>query len=173
MLKSNRILLLLALSLSFFNVSTHAAEDAGHGHDYRTFHSSGHIDYGKIEDSYTSDLVMYLAGNQFMVMEELIQDFLSKHKNIKTVYVDSAREAIEAVSDQRADVAVYDAPIMRYILTHEYDHDMQVLPQEFARQDYAIGLPSDSPLREPINQTLLRHTATPVWQDTLFKYLGN
>ena len=53
------------------------------------------------------------------------------------------------------------------------DHDMQVLPQEFARQDYAIGLPSDSPLREPINQTLLSHTATPVWQDTLFKYLGN
>lgn len=99
-------------------------------------------------------------------------EYLDRQR-IKTVSVDSAREAIEAVSDQRADVAVYDAPIMRYILTHEYDHNMQVLPQEFARQDYAIGLPSDSPLREPINQTLLRHTATPVWQDTLFKYLGN
>ncbi len=89
MLKSNRIIMLLALFLSFFNVSAYAAEDAGHGHDYRTFHSNGHIDYGKIEDSYTSDLVMYLAGNQFMVMEELIKDFLSKHKNIKTVYVET------------------------------------------------------------------------------------
>ena len=37
-----------------------AAKDAGHGHDYRTFHSSGNIDYGEIKDSYTSDLVMYL-----------------------------------------------------------------------------------------------------------------
>lgn len=89
MLKLNRIILLLAILLSFFNVSSHAAKDAGHGHDYRTFHSNGHIDYGKIEDSYTSELVMYLAGNQFMVMEELIKDFLSKHKNIKTVYVET------------------------------------------------------------------------------------
>ncbi len=65
------------------------AKDAGHGHDYRTFHVNGGIDYGKIKDSYTSDLVMYLAGNQFMVMQELIKDFQSKNKNIKTVYVET------------------------------------------------------------------------------------
>jgi len=65
------------------------AKDAGHGHDYRTFHVNGEIDYGKIKDSYTSDLVMYLAGNQFMVMQELIKDFQSKNKNIKTVYVET------------------------------------------------------------------------------------
>ena len=66
-----------------------AAKDAGHGHDYRTFHTSGTIDYGEIGDSYNSDLVMYLAGNQFMVMEELIKDFQSKNKDIKTVYVET------------------------------------------------------------------------------------
>lgn len=66
-----------------------AAKDAGEGHDYRTFHTDGNIDYGKIGDSYTSDLVMYLAGNQFMVMEELIKDFQSKNKDIKTVYVET------------------------------------------------------------------------------------
>ena len=66
-----------------------AAKDAGEGHDYRTFHTSGAIDYGKIGDSYTSDLVMYLAGNQFMVMEELIKDFQSKNKDVKTVYVET------------------------------------------------------------------------------------
>ncbi len=76
-------LLLLALS------SAVNAKDAGHGHDYRTFHTNGSIDYGEIKDSYTSDLVMYLAGNQFMVMEELIKDFQSKHKNIRTVYVET------------------------------------------------------------------------------------
>ena len=66
-----------------------AAEDAGHGADYRTFHSDGNVVMGAIGDSYTADLVMYLAGNQFMVMEELIKDFQSKHPGIKTVYVET------------------------------------------------------------------------------------
>jgi len=64
-------------------------KDAGHGHDYRTFHANGDIKYGQIGDSYTSELVMYLAGNQFMVMEELIQDFQKKNPDIKTIYVET------------------------------------------------------------------------------------
>lgn len=64
-------------------------KDAGQGHDYRTFITGGDIKYGQIGDSYTSDLVMYLAGNQFMVMEELIQDFQTKNPDIKTVYVET------------------------------------------------------------------------------------
>ncbi|WP_455204884.1 molybdate ABC transporter substrate-binding protein [Kaarinaea lacus] len=65
------------------------SKDAGHGHDYRTFHAHGKIEYGKIADSYTSELVMYLAGNQFMVMEELINDFQKVNPDIKTVYVET------------------------------------------------------------------------------------
>ncbi|MBF0278701.1 MAG: substrate-binding domain-containing protein [SAR324 cluster bacterium] len=65
------------------------AKDAGLSHDYRTFHSDGKIEYSKIEDSYTADLVMYLAGNQFMVMEDLIKDFQAKNPSIKTIYVET------------------------------------------------------------------------------------
>jgi hypothetical protein len=64
-------------------------EDAGHGKDYRTFHANGEIEYESIDDSYTSDLVMYLAGNQFMVMQELITDFQQKNPDIETVYVET------------------------------------------------------------------------------------
>src|SRR5210317_999284 len=64
-------------------------DDAGHGKDYRTFHVGGEVEYGAIENSYTSDLVMYLAGNQFMVMQELIGDFQAKNPDIKTVYVET------------------------------------------------------------------------------------
>ena len=68
----------------------HGEEDeAGLGHDYRTFMTDGEIKYGQIGDSYTADLVMYLAGNQFMVMEELIQDFQKKNPDIKSVYVET------------------------------------------------------------------------------------
>ncbi len=66
-----------------------AAKDAGLGHDYRTFHADGKIDYGKIGDSYTAQLVLYLAGNQFMVIEDLMKDFQSKNPSIKTVYVET------------------------------------------------------------------------------------
>lgn len=81
------IRLLCLLMLAWTNVF--AAQDAGHGSDYRTFHADGKIDYGHIGDSYTADLVMYLAGNQFMVMQDLIRDFQTRHPAIKTVYVET------------------------------------------------------------------------------------
>ncbi len=89
LLTSLRLLMTSALMLIGLSTTVYAAKDAGQGHDYRTFHTNGTIDYGKIGDSYKSDLVMYLAGNQFMVMEDLIKDFQSKNPGIKTVYVET------------------------------------------------------------------------------------
>lgn len=66
-----------------------AAKDEGHSQDYRTFKTGGAIEYGNIGDSYTAELVMYLAGNQFMVMEELITDFQARNPDIKTIYVET------------------------------------------------------------------------------------
>jgi len=66
-----------------------AATDVGEGHDHRTFHSDGKVEYGKIGDSYTADLVLYLAGNQFMVMEELIRDFQGKHQEVEAVFCET------------------------------------------------------------------------------------
>jgi ABC-type molybdate transport system substrate-binding protein len=83
------LLITAALIVSVTSVNSYAKKDAGHGHDYRTFHADAEIDYGDIADSYTSDLVMYLAGNQFMVMEDLIKDFQTKNPDIKTVYVET------------------------------------------------------------------------------------
>ena len=66
-----------------------AAGDVGKGHDHRTMHANGEVDYGQIGDSYTADLVMYLAGNQFMVMEELLMDFMKKNPGISTVFCET------------------------------------------------------------------------------------
>ena len=82
------LMLVLAPTLCAASVLA-AGTDAGQGHDYRTFHVDGKIEYGDIEDSYNAELVMYLAGNQFMVMEELIQDFQARHPDIRTVYVET------------------------------------------------------------------------------------
>jgi len=88
-MKSSKILISLVIGLVSLVNGAYAAPDAGHANDYRTFHTNGTIDLGEIGDSYTSDLVMYLAGNQFMVMEELVKDFQSKNPDIKTVYVET------------------------------------------------------------------------------------
>jgi len=88
-MKFKNILTTAALSASLALFSTCYAKDAGQGHDYRTFHTNGQIKYGQISDSYSSDLVMYLAGNQFMAMEELIKDFQKKNPDIKTIYVET------------------------------------------------------------------------------------
>jgi len=80
---------IILVALLVITSSLVSAKDAGHGHDYRTFNVNGDIGYGNVKDSYDSDLVMYLAGNQFMVMEDLIKDFQSKNKKIKTVYVET------------------------------------------------------------------------------------
>ncbi len=80
---------ILMLSVVLTASPAEKKDAAGLGHDYRTFHTDGKIEYGKIGDSYTAELVMYLAGNQFMVMEELIKDFQKKHPGIKTVYVET------------------------------------------------------------------------------------
>ena len=57
--------------------------------DYRTFYSDGKVEMGKIDDSYKADLVMYLAGNQFMVVDELMKDFLKKNPGVKTAFVET------------------------------------------------------------------------------------
>ena len=88
-IKPLMITALIGTALVFSSNGFAKKSDAGEGHDYRTFHSDGKIDYGKIGDSYKADLVMYLAGNQFMAMKEVIEDFQQKNPDIKTVYVET------------------------------------------------------------------------------------
>ena len=77
------------LATSFAGQALAQKEDAGHGKDYRTFHTNGEIEYGSVSDSYDADLVMYLAGNQFMVMRELITDFQARNPSVESVYVET------------------------------------------------------------------------------------
>jgi len=83
-------MILAIITIGILTVSNVLAKDeAGQNHDYRTFEIGGVVNYGKIHDSYTSDLTIYVAGNQFMVMEKLIQDFQSKNPDIKKIYLET------------------------------------------------------------------------------------
>lgn len=55
-LKIAAVSLLTALSIGYGGAAL-AAKDAGLGHDYRTFHSGGKIEYGNIKDSYDAEQI--------------------------------------------------------------------------------------------------------------------
>ncbi len=82
------LIITLALSCLISNIAL-AGKDVGKGHDHRTFNANGKIDYGKISDSYTANLSMYLAGNQFMVMKDLIDAFQKRNPDIKKIFVET------------------------------------------------------------------------------------
>jgi polar amino acid transport system substrate-binding protein len=81
-------------------------------------------------------------------------------------------EALDAVARDSVDAAVYDAPILQYMAATDFKGRIDVLPQTFGSQDYAIGLPQGSALREPLNRSLLEITSKPIWHTILERYLG-
>lgn len=98
-------------------------------------------------------------------------DYLrSRHINFtKHVDVDAALASLVA---RQCDAVVYDEPILKHLTYQNYPGEAFVLPVSFERQNYAFALPSDSPLREPINQVLLRQTSSPSWEEVLATYFG-
>ena len=80
--------------------------------------------------------------------------------------------ALASLIANKCDAVVYDAPILRYQAYQQYSGEAFVLPNTFERQNYAFALPSNSPLREPINQVLLRKTSSPSWNEVLASYFG-
>lgn len=80
-------------------------------------------------------------------------------------------QALAAVVAGDADAVVYDEPILRYLVRRSR-RGLQVLPETFERQDYALAFPEGSELREPVNRALLEVISRPGWQDVLERYLG-
>lgn len=79
---------------------------------------------------------------------------------------------LKALARGEIEAFVYDAPILRYLVKTELSDRVRVLPVTFFRQDYAIALPQDSQLREPVNRALLEEVQSAEWDAILERYLG-
>ena len=84
----------------------------------------------------------------------------------------SIPDALAAVKSGQSDAAVHDDALLHYLVTNDPAPDLLVLNELFDPQTYGIALPTDSPLRESINRSLLEFTHTPRWQEILDTYLG-
>ncbi len=96
-----------------------------------------------------------------------------RSQRIAFVSYETAQACLDSVSNDASDAAVYDAPILRYMVTTNYREKIRVLPNSFEPQYYGIALPQNSRLREQINRVLLQKISLPHWGDVLYRYLGS
>lgn len=86
---------------------------------------------------------------------------------------DSLEAALADLNAGKVDAVVYDEPLLRWIIRQRYEGSLRVLPFTLERQDYAFALPTGSPLREPIDTSLLERINAPAWKDLLRNYFGS
>ena len=82
-------------------------------------------------------------------------------------------ECITALKRKEVAAVVYDAPLVQYAVSKDGDEKLQLVEPAFDRQNYAIGLQQDSPLRERINRALLSLSETGANTDLQKKWFGS
>ena len=84
---------------------------------------------------------------------------------------DTLEQALDGVAEGGIPAMLYDAPLLIHHIGERDDDALTVLAERVERLDYALVLPADSPLREPINLALLETTREPAWRDALQRWL--
>jgi polar amino acid transport system substrate-binding protein len=98
-------------------------------------------------------------------------DFLTK-KGVTVIPFESIQEGMVAVADKRIDAFVQDEKILRYLVKREFPGRVQVVNGTFDEYFVSIALQQHSPLRKPINKTLLKLMKTESWTELLNRYIG-
>ena len=114
-----------------------------------------------------------LPGARVVTVAESTSMAFLEERRIRFRTVTDAAAAVAQVAAGAADAAVYDKPILRYLVNRDQPDSVLVLPHRFAVQDYGIALPPGSVRREALNRELLAITESSAWRDLLFQWLGS
>jgi polar amino acid transport system substrate-binding protein len=99
------------------------------------------------------------------------EDILKRRKINYTTY-QTPLELVKALADHRIDAGVYGATTLLYY-SKQFNNKIVVLNFSL-RQDFAaIPMPSESPLRKPINRAILQVLDSKRWQRTVANYVSN
>jgi polar amino acid transport system substrate-binding protein len=80
--------------------------------------------------------------------------------------------ALQALERGEVDAVVYEMPVLQYAVTQRHAEAVTVLAGTFRVHGYGFALRQGSPLREAVNQAVLRLTDTGVLQQIFTNYLG-
>ncbi len=98
-------------------------------------------------------------------------DWLDR-RNIEFKELNELDAALADVAKGHVDAVVYDAPLLQWKIRSRYRSSLRILPLVLERQDYAFALPPASPLREPLDGSLLEAINSPDWHARVAEYLG-
>lgn len=84
--------------------------------------------------------------------------------------LDTMLSAFEANTLQ---AVVFDGPILAYYVANNGRGRARLMDKVFKPENYGIALPTGSPLREEINQSLLRLRENGTYDDLVVKWFGN
>ncbi|WP_166433963.1 transporter substrate-binding domain-containing protein [Roseovarius spongiae] len=93
-------------------------------------------------------------------------------RGMRTGRFETVNDAFDALLAGRVGAVVYDKPLMQWVAMQDYDGEIAILENAIGRQDYGIALPTDSPLREPMNRSLLTYLRSDDWNRVQNRHLG-
>ena len=97
-----------------------------------------------------------LRGKSVATVRSTTSVEVLKESGARVVEVNSADEAYEKLKRGDVDAVVYDAPALLYYASNEGVGQVVIAGEIFNQQYYGIAFPEGSPLREPVNRTLLK-----------------
>ena len=93
-------------------------------------------------------------------------------RDIRYTGYDSPQEMLDAFQANAVDSAVFDGPILAYFVEHEGRNRARLIDRVYRPENYGIALPSGSPLREDIDQTLLKLREDGTYDALLEEWFG-
>jgi polar amino acid transport system substrate-binding protein len=81
-------------------------------------------------------------------------------------------QASKALQRGEVDALIYERPILGHMIKQYGWRDLEILPHVLAVHDYAIAMPSESAMKEPVNRALLKVVHAPQWKDVVQRYVG-
>jgi polar amino acid transport system substrate-binding protein len=98
-------------------------------------------------------------------------EFLAREHHAFTPFR-TYEDALDALAEQRVDALVANRASLRYLVNGSWHGVLRVSPIVLEPISYAVALTSASPLRESIDQALLRIIEEDRWRDVERQYLG-
>jgi polar amino acid transport system substrate-binding protein len=81
--------------------------------------------------------------------------------------------AIKALQRGDTEALVHEKAILGHMIKEYHWGELRLLPHTLAVRYYAIAVPTDSPLKEPINRALLDVMQRPDWKEVVQRYVGS
>jgi ABC-type amino acid transport substrate-binding protein len=86
---------------------------------------------------------------------------------------ENVQAGLQAIVDKKIDAFVYNESTLKYFVRTEFPGRVHVLAGIFNHYYVSIGMPTGSPLREPINRALLKIIARDEWLRLVERYIGH